>query len=403
MPALVAPNQVSFVVDRSIIDNILVTQEVIHSIQIDRRKPKWMAIKVDLENAYDRIRWEFLEETLRGVRQEDPLSLYLFVLCMERLGHCIQKQENVVNDILQRFGKSSSYRVNKSKSQVFSSSAVETKLAEQITSILGVERITKHLNGWNARLLSLARRVTLAKSVLLVIPCYFIQSALLPKGVCREMKKLIRKFIWGVPNNKRKESLIGWDKVYLPTNKGGLGFRHINSQNKAFMRNLGINLINKVDDLWMKVLRTKYRVVDRFLQGICVNQSSYIWRSLMSVWETLRENVTWRVGDRCDVKFWTDSWFRGLGPLINYCTKAQPSFSDVSIYGMVTNDGDWNWYCFLGELSIDIIHFFVESKPNLNIGVVAYGKLQVRATSQCLGDTKRFIKNHGRRKMSNGK
>ena len=89
----------------------------------------WMAIKVDLEKAYDRLRWDFIEGTLkdaglpskfvqavmlcisscsmqilwngqniedliptRGVRQGDPLSPYIFVLCMERLSQVIMKK-----------------------------------------------------------------------------------------------------------------------------------------------------------------------------------------------------------------------------------------------------------------------------------------------------------------------
>lgn len=68
MPLLVAENQTSFVGGRYITDNVLIAQEVMHSMRIRKGKIGWMAIKIDLEKAYDRLRWDFLHDTLEKER-----------------------------------------------------------------------------------------------------------------------------------------------------------------------------------------------------------------------------------------------------------------------------------------------------------------------------------------------
>ncbi|KAA3466050.1 reverse transcriptase [Gossypium australe] len=64
--SLIAQNQVSFIAGRHITDCW---------IRCASRKEKngWMAIKVDLEKAYDRFRWDFIEDTLLDVGFLVPL------------------------------------------------------------------------------------------------------------------------------------------------------------------------------------------------------------------------------------------------------------------------------------------------------------------------------------------
>lgn len=67
MCKLVLPNQSSFVPGRHITDNVLIAQEVMHSMKMKKGKVKWMTMKIDLEKTYDRLSWEFIEDTLKDV------------------------------------------------------------------------------------------------------------------------------------------------------------------------------------------------------------------------------------------------------------------------------------------------------------------------------------------------
>ncbi|GKC89296.1 RNA-directed DNA polymerase, eukaryota, reverse transcriptase zinc-binding domain protein [Tanacetum coccineum] len=121
-------NQSAFIPGRNIQDNIMLTQEIMKGYN-RKGGPKRVAIKIDLQKAYDTINWKFLKCTLkefgfhvkmvhwimecvstagftlnvngkrigyfkggRGIRQGDPISLYLFTLIMEMFSLMLQRQ-----------------------------------------------------------------------------------------------------------------------------------------------------------------------------------------------------------------------------------------------------------------------------------------------------------------------
>lgn len=63
MPYIVSNNQSSFVLGRSTIDNILVMQEAIHSLNSMHGRKGFVILKLDLEKAYDRLELNFISET----------------------------------------------------------------------------------------------------------------------------------------------------------------------------------------------------------------------------------------------------------------------------------------------------------------------------------------------------
>lgn len=214
MRGLIGAEQSSFIPDRQITDNIVVYQEVMHSMRKIKGNTGFMAIKIDLEKAYDRLSWAFIDDTLkaagfnnvwrrnimacisttrlgilwngdrmdwitpsRGIRQGDPISPYIFVLCIERLSHIIrgaiaqgkwkgiklhrygltlshflfaddmvlfaeasEEQISVIKECLDSFCNASGQRVNYNKSHILFSSNVPSVRAEVISNSIGIQQ-----------------------------------------------------------------------------------------------------------------------------------------------------------------------------------------------------------------------------------------------------------------------
>lgn len=331
---------------------VLCMERLSHMIMEEVREGRWKGIKVS--------------------RNGPTLSHLFFADDMVLFAEAEMRQIDVVLDCLNRFCNCSGQKVNLEKSQIHFSNNVTPFLAGQIANRAGIpltedlgrylgvpslhskvkattfsgviEKVKKKLEGWKARHLSLAGRQVLAKSVLSTIPYYVMQSAKLPLGLCDDINKTIRQFIWGGTSSERRCSLAKWAKVTQPKERGGLGIRSARDMNMAFMVKLGWRLLREKESLWARVIINKYMGGNSDIENIKKkNGASNAWKGIVAGADILKRG--WRRFPRNgrNTLFWTEPWLME-DPLKKYAKEDLDRLSlDSKVVDYWEKDRGWNW------------------------------------------------------------
>ncbi|XP_057512767.1 uncharacterized protein LOC130794821 [Actinidia eriantha] len=252
----------------------------------------------------------------------DPLSPYLFVLCLEYLSRGLGELQlnadfnfhpksgglkiphlafaddfvlfsrgdptsvSLLMEQLNHFGDCSGLKISFSKSS-FYSAGISSMDMEAINGITGfsqgsfpfkylgipiidsrltisqcplIDKISGYIGAWAwaGVNLSYAGRTELVKSVLQGVECLWFSILPIPAGVRAKIDQLCRNFLWSGKCNANKRPSVAWKKVSLPKIEGGLGIRNSKAWNKALLSKTLWDIQAKKDSLWVQWVHQIY-------------------------------------------------------------------------------------------------------------------------------------------------
>ena len=143
------------------------------------------------------------------------------------------------------------------------------------------QRVSNKLAGWKEKLLSNASKEILIKVVAQAVPSYTMSCFKLPDTLCDELTGMVRQFWWGQVKEEKKLAWMSWDKMCLPKEKGGMGFRDLKKFNLALLAKQGWRLQTNSASLFYRVYKAKYFPRCNFLEATLGSQPSFAWRSIL--------------------------------------------------------------------------------------------------------------------------
>ncbi|XP_059431505.1 uncharacterized protein LOC132165008 [Corylus avellana] len=395
LPHVISPAQSAFIPGRLITDNVLAAYETLHTMHTRMKgKQGFMAIKLDMSKAYDRMEWGFLEAVMRrlgfdlrwinlimmcvttvqyavvvngrpcgrikpqrGLRQGDPISPYLFILCAEALSAMLSQanEEGALTGVAtSRRGPRISHLFFADDSLLFCKANLPQW--DHLTSVLRAyeEDLGQRLNNnktslffsWNTS--RVAKRAILEASSLpdtqrydtyLGLPALVGKSRMAAfKRITDRVWKRLQDWKLKFLSQAGKEVLLKAVIQALPTYCMSVFLlpralcREINSQmrkfwwghkendSRALLAKQSWRLWNQPDSLVAKIMNAKYYPDCSILEAKIGRRPSFAWRSIQSSCELLNEGLIWRVGNGCKINIWKDRWV----PIPTTCKISSP-------------------------------------------------------------------------------
>ncbi|XP_021770732.1 uncharacterized protein LOC110734914 [Chenopodium quinoa] len=305
LPVIIDDCQGAFVVGRSIMDNILICQDMLKDYNNKRKSPR-CTIKVDLRKAYDSVHWDFIRDMLESLGFPDKFIHWIMV-CVSSpsyslllngglhgffqddlmlFAHGDRQSVNLIFKALIKFEKVSGLQENAEKTSIYFGNVDDrTKLS--------IMRLTGFVEGSgpfrllcrSSRNLSYAARVVLINAVLISLHSYWAQCLILPKTVIQR----IRAFLCSGSAVLSKAPPLAWSWVCKAKKVGGLGIRDCELWNKAALGKYIWQISKKKDSLWVKWVHNVYIKTQDWWTYSSKKADGWAWKKICRIKDELEE------------------------------------------------------------------------------------------------------------------
>ncbi|KAH9802749.1 reverse transcriptase domain-containing protein [Citrus sinensis] len=356
--SIISDSQSAFIPGRTIIDNIMISAELMHYLKRKRQgKEGAAAFKIDMAKAYDRIEWGFLSAIMlkmgftpafvdlimlyvstvtykfprdgvelgpivpsRGLWQGDPLSPYLFIICAEGLSLLINHYESagLLHGVRIARGAPSLthlffandcflfFKAIPQEAQMLKTilslygAASGQRVAHSICSLLGAQGTVNHgsylgIPSFIGR--SKAGKEILLKTVAQAMPNYAMNIYLLPLELCRVLERMMNSFWWGKKGNGSGGiTWMKWDRLCKPKTHGGIGFKRLHLFNVAMLGKQGWRLLTNPNTLVARLFNARYYPNTSFAEAQLGSNPSYVWRSILAAQPAIRQGSRIQIG-----------------------------------------------------------------------------------------------------------